>query len=271
MAEYDSVIPPGGSGHIVAKIRTNRIQGRRTKSISVETNDPAHKRVKLKISFLSQAPVEVYPQPTANLYALAGHPAEITLVFHRPDGKPLEIKDVVSSRTGVTVKVEKVTEKNADPPGKRYGAVAGDWRVHLALDKTDHARSERGVLQVATNHPERASMSLPMRITIRPSLVAQPDRLNIQTKQVPGPLRRRITVRNNERKAFSIEGIKVEGDLPGLKAEVKMDRPAGVQPVEVSIDPKSLAPGVHRGHLVITTNIETQSRLEVPVSITIKP
>lgn len=271
MAEYDSVIPPGGSGHIVARIRTNRIQGRRTKSISVETNDPAHKRIQLRMSFLSEAPVEVYPQPTVNLFALMGQPAVMTLVFHRPDGKPLEVKDVVSSRTGVTVKVEKVTAENADPPGKRYGAVAGDWRVYLTLDKTDQPRSERGVLQVATNHPERASMSLPMRITVRPPLAAKPSRLNIQTKQVPGPLRRRITVRNNERKVFSIAEIKVEGDLPGLKAELKTDRPLGVHQVEVTLDPKGLAPGVHRGRLVIITDLKAQARLEVPVSITIKP
>ncbi|MDQ7087394.1 MAG: hypothetical protein Q9Q13_05835 [Acidobacteriota bacterium] len=66
------MIPPGGSGRIVTRIRTAGIQGRRTKTVEVETNDPRHRRLRLSVSFLAQAPVEVYPQPSINLYGTGG-------------------------------------------------------------------------------------------------------------------------------------------------------------------------------------------------------
>ncbi|MDQ7005645.1 MAG: hypothetical protein Q9Q40_00255 [Acidobacteriota bacterium] len=261
------MIPPGGSGRIVTRIRTAGIQGRRTKTVEVETNDPRHRRLRLSVSFLAQAPVEVYPQPSINLYGTAGAEIEMNLLFHRPDGQPLELQEITPSRTGLVVEAEKVTEVGGDPPGQRARAVVGDWRVKIRLADSSEARSEVGTLRVVTNHPERPEMSLPIRIRVTPAIQAQPARLNIRVQAGDPPLLRGITLRNTRRKPFRATSIDVTGNLAGLSASVTTDRPRPVQRLEIRIDTSALRPGIYAGRLVVHTNQATLPRILVPVRI----
>ncbi len=251
----------------MTKIKTKGIQGRRTKTVEVETNDPQHRRLRLSVSFLAQAPVEVYPQPSINLYGTAGSEIEMNLLFHRPDGRPLELEEITPSRTGLEVTREKVTEVGGDPPGQRTKAVVGDWRVKIRLADTSEPRSEVGTVRVVTNHPERREISLPVRIRVTPAIQAQPSRLNVRVESSDTPLLRGITLRNTQRKPFRATEVEVTGNLEGVSARVTTEKPRPVQRLEVKIDTSALAPGVYAGRLVVRTNQPTLPRILVPVRV----
>ncbi|MDQ7087395.1 MAG: hypothetical protein Q9Q13_05840 [Acidobacteriota bacterium] len=191
----------------------------------------------------------------------------MNLLFHRPDGQPLELQEITPSRTGLVVEAEKVTEVGGDPPGQRARAVVGDWRVKIRLADSSEARSEVGTLRVVTNHPERPEMSLPIRIRVTPAIQAQPARLNIRVQAGDPPLLRGITLRNTRRKPFRATSIDVTGNLAGLSASVTTDRPRPVQRLEIRIDTSALRPGIYAGRLVVHTNQATLPRILVPVRI----
>ncbi len=250
------------------KVKTKNIQGRRTKSAKVETNDPKKRRINLKVSFLSQAPVEVYPQQMAQLSAFAGEMAQATLVFHRPDGEALVLEDLVSTRDGVKIEAEKVSEETADPAGKARGASAGDWRVKLTVEDSARIRNESGSLKLKTNHPLRPELKLPLRIRIRPVVEFQPNRVQLRATTGAAPVHRTVSVRNGKRKAFDLKELIFSGDLPGVTAAIVTKGPSSIQQVRVSVDPKELKAGVYRGTLTAKTSLAGFEEVSVPVRIT---
>ena len=269
MAEFDSVIPPGGKGKVVAKVRTKGYQGRRTKTVRITTNDPANPQLTLRLTFTVQPPVEIWPTRRPSMSILQGQPGKLVLVLHRPDGKPLEVKEAFSSRPRLRVRVERVTEKNADPEGKKYAARPGDWRLILELDDTSRPYSETAMVKVETNHPERPEVAIPVRIRVRPLVGTTPRALYLRHQSGRERTTARVTLTHGARKPFRVTSAELVGQFPGTSVRVVSEKPSGAQVLEVAVTGKDLPAGTYRGRIVVHTDLPDAPEIEVPVSVQI--
>ncbi len=133
MAEYDSVIPAGGSGTLKAKIKTTQTQsGRVSKSISVTTDSPQAQRLVLSVTFSAVTAVSVLPRPQINLNGTKGEVRPSILVFHRADGEKLEITGVENSNDLVVITTRPVTEETWLVTRRRNRAMSlwkPQWRL----------------------------------------------------------------------------------------------------------------------------------------------
>lgn len=273
MAEYDSVVPPGGKGQVVVKVKTRGIQGRRAKSVRIDTNDPRQRQLRLTVSFESIMPIEVYPHPRATLYGYVGQGLDSILVVRRRDGQPLELGEPkVIGQVGVEVKVEPVDAAHEDPPRKQNGARAGDWRLHVAASGVDRPQAAAGQIVIPTNHPEKPELRLPLTLRVQPVLVVQPQRILLSGRAGhEAAVRSVVTIRNGARQPFRVKGVSLSGELDGVTASLRYDRHAAVQQIDVVLDASGLAAGIRRGTLVIDTDLKARPREEIPVRVTIGP
>ncbi len=114
MAEFDSVIPAGGSGKLVTKVHTRQSQqGKIVKSVSVTTDAPGSEHIKLLVSFEVVAAIRITPNPSIYIATTEGRPSRSRVLLRRLDSQPLEITKI----DGV---LPKLFEVHVDPvePGE---------------------------------------------------------------------------------------------------------------------------------------------------------
>ncbi|MBP7148801.1 MAG: hypothetical protein KBD01_14800 [Acidobacteria bacterium] len=198
---------------------------------------------------------------------MIGEPVKAVAVLRRSDGKPLQLKDPQANIPEVAVAIEQVTDKNADPPGKADGARPGDWRLIVSTDRTAEARSLQASVRVATDHPERPEIVLPVRIDVRPAVLATPASLQMFLNAASPAALGRVDFRHGAMKPFRVTEAHVEGELPAATIRMLNPGSSAVQPVEVRIESAGVAPGIYRGKLVAVTDAPRAPKLEVPLTL----
>jgi hypothetical protein len=174
VAEFDSVIPAGGSGTLTAKVKTKATQnGRLSKSVSVQTDAPGAEHLRLMLSFKVFTPIVASPRFRIYLTTTEGETASERLLLHRTDGEALELTPISNSvRSAVEVRVQPV--KKAEEIKPRMKAEAGDVWLEVELKKSDQAFTHNGKVVVATNHPDAPRIEIPMVIRVRPLIDVRP-------------------------------------------------------------------------------------------------
>jgi len=177
VAEYDSVIPAGGSGTLTAKIKTTSTQsGPASTSIAVNTDSPGAPRVMLSVTFRSVTAVTVLPRPRINLNGVEGDVPTVTLVFHRSDGEKLEITGVEHSDESVLINSKPVKKEMAIGNLK---ALPGDVLVEASVAPGTGAVSINGRLKFKTNHPDAEFIDVPFSLRLRPVIEARPAQIRL--------------------------------------------------------------------------------------------
>jgi hypothetical protein len=262
------VIPPGGSGKVVAKVHANNYHGRVSKSVTVTSNDPSNSSVGLTLTFTVKSPVDVFPAPRVSLNGAQGDVISTTLTLRRDDGQPLELKEPLSSRSDVKVSAEQVKPGREDPPGSPNAARAGDWRVTFTLADTTTLRNETSTLKLLTNHPERPELTLRTYISVRAAV--EPIPRSVQLQGTRGrPSSTQVQFRHGANRPFQLASVKLAGDLPGVTARISSSRPLSTQRVEILVHGSNLPAGVHQGKLVVETGVKELPHLEVPITLSI--
>ncbi len=281
-------------------MHTQGRQGPQTKSISLETNDPAAAFSSLTVAFEVRMPVEVWPAPYVGLYGVQGEAATAALVLRRTDGKPLEIREATSTDPTVAIKVERVTEENADkvpgapastggpggtqvpgapPPSPPNPSLArpGDLRVRLSTDAPGQVPGAGGVntnvpppgrtgtVRLVTNSPDKPEITLPLTVQFRPALRTTPDRVGVIRTDEAAPGQGQVTILHSSNKTFRATGVALAGDLPGCTARVISEQATAAQVVRVECAGPLPSQGMHQGTLTATTDLEKMPRIEVPV------
>lgn len=177
MAEYDSVIPAGGSGTLIAKIKTLPTQsGPISKSIAVYTDFAQSSRLTLSVSFKLVTAITVLPSPRIRVNGIVGDVKTTTLIFRRNDGEKLEITDIDSSDEALVVAVKPVKESMEVG---RQKAVPGDILIEASIAPGTAAATSNGRLRVATNHPDAEIIDVPFSLRIRPVIEARPSQVRL--------------------------------------------------------------------------------------------
>ena len=271
MAEYDSVIPAGGSGKLIAKVKTHATQhGRLTKVVTVTTDDPVAKTIQLRVTFELEPAVEIKPQPRVFLNVLEGTRGSQKVVLHRTDGKPLEVTDAkpVSSRL-FDVKI--VPVKKADPS---LGAVPGDVILDVSVGPRKGYLARSDAVLIQTNHPKMKSFKLPVSLRVRPLIEATPGQLRlwIGPREKDRGASSVLVLRSNAKRSFKVTSV--TSSKPEAIQVTEPNPRAGVQHMlKVTMPAKAAASvdkGMLRARITIRTDDPEKPEIEVPVFVSEK-
>ena len=150
---FDRTIPPGGEGAIKIGVNTSGYGGRQlTRTILVETNDPANKKIHLSVTGKVTPTVTIKP----DLVSLSGKP-----------GQKLEALVTISPAKAFHMKILEMTQKfNSSiqaelvPPGQG----SRDWHVKIKTysDKVDDFYD---ILTLKTDNPAKPELKVRVYVT----------------------------------------------------------------------------------------------------------
>ncbi len=263
------MIPAGGSGKLVAKVTTKSSQeGRISKTIRVTTDDPGARTIVLKLQADVVAPVKVYPRRRAYLGVVEGEKAEVRLVLHRKDGKPLQVKELkVRDPSLVTARWEEV-----DRPGQVAGHPVDRGDVVLVIGSAERIRgtSRSTVVEVGTDVPEEPVVEIPVSVRVRPRIQVSPPqaRLILPSQGGAGTVRM-VRISSTTGTPFRILGI--ENSLPrDVEVEFDADRSATLHTLTLRVTDAAAAKELAlslRGNLVVRTDDPKAPELKIPIVV----
>jgi len=259
------VIPAGGSGKLVAKVRTRASQeGKISKTIRVTTDDPGARTIVLKLQADVEAPVKVYPRRRAYLGVVEGERAEVRLVLRRKDGKPLQVKKLkVRDPSLLTARWEEV-----GTPGQVAGYPVDRGDVVLVITSAERIRgtSRATVVEVTTDVPEEPVVEIPVSVRVRPRIQVSPPQahLILPSRGGAGTVRM-VRIASTTGTPFRILGI--ENSLPrDVEVEFDPDREATQHTITLRVTgtaaAKELALSL-RGKLVVRTDEPKAPEVEI--------
>ena len=269
MAEFDSVIPAGGSGTLNAEIRTVPLQNRRlSKSISVATDSKETPSMVLRFTVEARSPIIVKPNPRFYVRSIKGEKTRTRLLLRPVDGEDLEVLDVQTDFAFLDAVVEPVTQKEI-----RDGieGVPGDVWLDLVLSEDAPIGTRRGHLQLTTNHPLAEKVSVDYVTRVQPLVGWSPDgvRLWVNATREGDGSSAFIRLVLNKPGTFQITGINVTHPEVFVATPVR-DGAANTHVVRVELAEGLAADGLHetvRGWVDLTTDAGPDSKLEVPVLV----
>jgi len=210
VAEYDSVIPAGGSGKVTAKVRTAQTQkGKLTKSVSVMTDAPSSSSLRLVVTFEVMPAIDILPKRNLFLAGMVGEEATAVALLHRTDGKPLKVTGVeaAGSEGLVEIEIEPYTDRASPVEGVK-GEEGDVWVVaRLSPQSLQMTRAVRVFL--TTDHPEMERLEIPLSIRVQSLIVSAPRMVRLLASENPGH-RQQTTLRltHTRGKEFSVLGVK---------------------------------------------------------------
>lgn len=256
--EYDKTIKPGAEGKIVLNVDTKTFQGPISKSALILTDDPEKPQVSVFVMANVRPYVETHPVGFFRLQALTGETStsEIVLFSEEPDFKPSKV-ETPNSYMKATLAPVSAAEKVAGKP-------ANQWKISLATTPEAPEGLLGGYVKVQTGVAKQPELSLAVSGYIKPTLSVTPLSVNFGNFEPKAdPVKRTVTIINNNAKNETFQVTKAESNVPGVKTEVVMTDKARAQ-VVISIDDK-VKKGVFDGLLTVSTNDPSKKEIRIPL------
>jgi hypothetical protein len=269
VAEFDSVIPAGGSGKLIAEIRTAPVRARRmSKSIGVQTDAQGAANLTLRFTVTARAPILFNPGARFVIYSLEGVEARQRVLLQHADGEKLEIYGARAEHESLDVVIEPVVEKE-----HRDGIEAepGDVWLELVLPENTPVGTQQGNLRVATSHPLARSLTVPYVTRVRPVISPNPEglRLWIPGNNSEDGASSFLSLRHNQQGSFRVTGLVVSHPevftATALSTEAAPLQTIRVKLVE-GLTPDAIGVAL-QGWIEITTEPAARAELEVPVLV----
>ena len=263
------MIPAGESGTLAATVKTNLGRtGRQTKSISVDTDVPDAKRLRLTVSYNVVTPIVASPGYRVALNAVEGTASSSRILLHREDGEPLVVE---LEKAGVPESVS-LTLEPVTAPEKGEGRAepkTGDVWIVASVDGTGGAMNHNGVVTLTTNHPEAPRIEVPVYVRVRPMIDVRPQQVNLWPPE-GGRHGSTTLVRlsHSERREFKVTSVEVS-DPKLLTAVLESQGAQRMHSVRVSLaDGISLNGSNAEATVRIATSDEAKPTIDIPVAIT---
>jgi hypothetical protein len=272
VAEYDSVIPAGGSGTLTAKMQTMPMKnGRISKSINVVTDAADARNISLRFTIDVETPIVVRPAFRFNFSTIEGEEGRTRVLLHRSDGNPLEILGVETGDLELAAHVEMVAWSGSQ---KDPDAVSGDAWIELVSNPAADVGRRSGSVRIATNHPDLPELVMPSSWQVRPLIEARPEIVRLW---LPTEFRRvarstLFSLRHAGGKTFTVIGLEVSH--PEIfTAKANSTAAATRQAIRVSllddVTPDTLG-STFEGWVKIETDDPERPTIEVPVIVSPK-
>jgi len=247
-------IPPGGVGEIKATFKSKGYQGKVKKSVTVETNDPKKRTVRLTLKGSVVPDVKVEPRHL-NFGKVSRHglPQPVELKIQLREGRGLRIKEVKSESDSIVLSKEQEDEK---------GAV---YRVSLA-DKVPTGRLT-GKIEIRTNSKKSSKVQVPFYATVEGSVKVSPHLLSFSVVH-PGKITtRELTLTKTGKSNFSVQGV--EASAKEITTEILTEQDGERYKIKVTYDPGDRTKGRIAERLTILVKNGEEETLEVPIYGTI--
>ena len=269
MAEFDSVIPAGGSGQLTAKVQTKQgTSARLAKSVVVQTDAPGAEQLRLVVSFKVVTPIVVTPAHRVYLNTVEGQSQTERVLLHRNDGQPLRATLAAPAlATGLSARILPFDTAPVDP-GRGPTAVAGDQWLEVSVDAVSGPMNHNGVIGLATDHPELPRLEVPLIVRVRPLIDVRPAMVQLWLPD-GGPDRTSALVRLSHagRQSFEITAVEV-ADPSSITAQVVGTGARQIHSLRVALtDEVSFDGDSVRTSLRVLTSESAKPELLVPVQI----
>jgi len=245
-------IPPGGVGEIKATFKAKGYQGAVKKTITVETNDPENKMVRLTLSGTVVSEVTVEPR-YLNFGSVARNapPKPVLLTISLLAGKDLRLTEVRSeSESLVLTKDREDQEKNQTT-----------YRVSLA-EKLPVGRLT-GRIVIKTTSKVMPEVQVPFHASVLGNVRVTPQLLAFGMVRPGEKITRELTLTGTGGSSFSVE--KVVPTVPNLSTSIVTEKEGERYRVLVTYDPASRAEGRISERLTVFVRSDNEEILEVPV------
>lgn len=232
--------------------RTRGYQGPVTKTISVETNDPANRHVRLTLKGRVVSDVVVEPKiinfGNVNRRAL---PEPLSLKVTLRAGKDLRITEVRSENSFIAV---------TPTPGGRQG---GTLEYSVALTKEIPAGRVAGRIVVKTTSQSLPEVQVPVHALVEGNVRVLPPLVSLGMVRPGEKVTREFRVERTGDIPFSVE--KVVSTNENLSTSVIDEKPGGKYRVTVTYQAGSSVEGRISERLSVFVKSDTEEILEVPV------
>lgn len=256
--EYDRTIKPGGEGKLLLKVDTRTFQGPISKSALIITDDPEKSAVTVFVQATVKPYVETHPVGFFRLQALTGETAssELILGSDEPDFKPTKVEPPNTFLKATLVPVAEA-EKVA-------GKGAAQWKVTLTTTSEAPEGLLGGYVKIATGAAKQPELSLAVSGYIKPTLSVTPLSVNFGNFEPKAdPVKRTVTIINNNLKNESFQVTRSEATVPGVKTEVVMADKNRAQ-VIITVDDK-VKKGVFDGFVTVSTTDPAKKEIRIPL------
>ena len=269
MAEYDSVIPAGGSGKLVADMQTAPLLDRKvTKSIAVRTDAPGVLNLNLRFTVDVKTPIFFRPNNRLVISAIEGTGARKSVLLQRADGEKLEIHGAGTGSPSLQVVTTPVVSKLRT---NDLEAVPGDVWIELILAADAPVGSRTGKLELKTNHPMAPSLQVSYATRVRPLVESRPKGARLwPTPSGSGNGNSNIlTLNRNSAGDFAITGVEVSHpEIFSADAVSTESGPRQMVRVELADAVSSDSfKGTIEGWIEVSTDIPERSVYKVPVLV----
>lgn len=251
--QFDKVIDPHKEGKVPLSVNTKNFRGLITKSIQVQTNDPASPRSQLIIKGTVKQRVSMEPMAGANWAEYNDKsPDEIKVTLTNNTDKPFKIEYVPETQPALASRLNvfepTVTEK---VPGK----VA---EVSVKLKKPVPEGWHGGQLKFKTGVSEDAEVFVPCNVTVVPPLQVIPAMVGA-TMQVGQEYKQMVTIRYTKDEPIKIVDLKAAD--PRISTQLVESRPG--KEFQLTI----VLPAGFDGtsEVAVTTDLKENPKITIPI------
>jgi len=256
VAKYDEVIEPGATGTVRAVVDTTSLLGPSVKTISVLTNDPEHRRIKLTIEAHARPFLTLDPgHARFSTFVREEHDQSIPQLLWTDDFEELEITGVETPEDWVEVSYREATETERSDEG-----VGKQWRVDVTLSKDAPVGPLADRILLRTNHPKQKVVEIPVTGFVRPMVAVMPPRVDFGKIDLATAKRWGVLVRTFGSSPLQIESI--ESSIEGIEVEIEPVQ-EGQQYYLVFTPTEAMAKGPFKGEVEVQTNLPDRPKLTV--------
>ena len=269
VAEFDKVIKPGQTGKVVSVVDTASFTGPISKSVALETNDPAAPSAQVTISAIVKPYVDVHPAGFVRFNMLQGDVETQSVTLFSEEAAPFEIVKVETPQEWI-----KVDYKQLDQPIPDVGRKGqNQYRFVFTVGGPD-ARvgplAER--VRILTNSKHQPEFNISVTGVIRPTYRVEPSGgVNFgEVAPADTAATREVFLKSlNLRAPESFVVTKAETNVPGLTTAVEPTGNKGEYRVTLKVAEGTKA-GAIAGDVKIYTSDKVKPVTTIPVKGTVK-
>ncbi|HEU4522782.1 MAG TPA: DUF1573 domain-containing protein [Thermoanaerobaculia bacterium] len=268
VAEFDKVIKPGQTGKVVSVVDTTSFTGPISKSVALETNDPAAPNAQVTISAIVKPYVDVHPAGFVRFNMLQGDVETQSVTLYSDEAEPFQIVKVETPQEWI-----KVDYKKLDQPLPAMGREGqNQYRFVFTVGGPD-ARvgplAER--VKITTNSKHQPEFNISVTGVIRPTYRVEPSGVNFgEVAPADSAATRAIVLKSlNMREPETFVVTKAETSIPGVTTNVEPTANKGEYKVTLHVAEGTKA-GALDGDVKIYTNDKVRPVTTIPVKGLVK-
>ena len=247
---YDKRIPPGGQGKIPVSLNTNKVHGKFSKSIRVNSNDPVTPALRLKISGEVKEYLAIRPR-SIHFGHIKDAQTEPTLTATLTNNTDQEVKLTLEPPTTVGPFRAELVEKEA---GKLY-------ELRVSAKPPYGLRHNSAKFKITTNIASKHELEVPVSAYVPPRLSIRPEQVILGSLPKSEWIR---PIRFTNNGSTPVKVLSAEVDDEQLKVELVEGEAGKAYEVRLTI-PVGYAPPEQGRVVTLRTDDAERPEIRVPV------